>query len=394
MKTLKDLNLKTKRVILRCDFDDVFDGRGNLVDDFKIKKIIPTIQYLLFQNARVIIIAHGKNVFNEHKILTKKEISNIFNFQKIAEHISKETDRPVKFYKDLLSENLKRTVEAMQPRDIILLENLSLYPQEAENSLPFAQEISLLGEAYINEAFSVACYQYATITHLPLLLPSCAGLLFEQELLELSKITLNPQRPLIAVMGGSNLTARIGIIDRLSSVADHLLIGGEIANFILSAKRITIGKLFRDPFLDAVASKIDLTNQKIHLPVDSIVSLSTIDNDYMHISAMGTIKKEEQCYDIGPETVLLFSEILKTAQTIFWSGSLGMFENDKFINGTREIAKVIAHSKGYRIAAGRSTIAFLKLANLRDKFSFISLGELSALKFVAGESIVGVDVLD
>ncbi|MFA5349176.1 MAG: phosphoglycerate kinase [Candidatus Paceibacterota bacterium] len=394
MKTLKDLNLKTKRVILRCDFDDVFDGRGNLVDDFKIKKIIPTIQYLLFQNARIIIIAHGKNVFNEHRILTKKEISNIFNFQKIAENISKEIDRPVKFYKDLLSENLKKTVQAMQPKDVILLENLSLYPQEVENILPFAQQISLLGEAYINEAFSIACYQYATITHLPLLLPSCAGLLFEQELLELSKITLNPQRPLISVLGGSNLTARIGIIERLSSIADHLLIGGEIANFILSAKGITIGKSFRDPFLDAVASKIDLTNQKIHLPVDSIVSLSTIDNDYMHISAIGAIRKEEQCYDIGPESVLLFSEILKTAQTIFWSGSMGMFENDRFANGTREIAKAIAHSNGYKIASGRSTIAFLKLADLRDKISFVSLGELSAMKFVAGESIVGIDVLD
>ena len=394
MKTLKDLNLKTKRVILRCDFDDVFDGRGNLVDDFKIQKIIPTIQYLLFQNARIIIIAHGKNVFNEHRILTKKEISNIFNFQKIAEYISKNIDRPVKFYKDLLSENLKKTVEAMQPRDIILLENLSLYPQEIENSLPFAQQISLLGEAYINEAFSMACYQYATITDLPLLIPSCAGLLFEQELLELSKITLNPQRPLIALMGGSNLTARIGIIERLSSVADHLLIGGEIANFILAAKKITIGKLFHDPFLDTIASKIDLTNQKIHLPVDSMVSLSTIDNEYMHISAIGTIKKEEQCYDIGPETVLLFSDILKTAQTIFWSGSMGMFENEKFANGTRELAKVIAHTNGYKIVAGRSTIAFLKIADLRDKMSFISLGELSALKFVAGESIVGVDVLD
>lgn len=394
MKTLKDLNLKTKRVVLRCDFDDIFDGRGNLVDDFKIQKIIPTIQYLLFQNAKVIIVAHGKNVFNEHRILNKKEIDKIFNFQKIAENISKNIDRPVKFYRGLLGENIKKTIELLKPKDVVLLENLSLYPQEIENSLDFAQQISLLGEAYVNEAFSMACYQYATITHLPLLLPSCAGLLFEQELLELSKVTLNPQRPLIALMGGSNLTARIGVIERLSSIADHLLIGGEIANLILAAKKITIGKIFHDPFLDTVASKIDLTNQKTHLPIDSIVSLSTIDENYMHISAIGTVKKEEQCYDIGPETILLFSEILKTAGTVFWSGSMGMFEKEKFAKGTIELAKIITDINGYKIVTGRSTIAFLKIANLRDKFSFISLGELSALKFVAGESIVGVDVLE
>jgi phosphoglycerate kinase len=394
MKTLKDLNLKTKRVILRCDFDDVFDGGGNVVDDFKIQKLIPTIKYLLFQNARIVLIGHSKNIFNEHRILNKKEIANIFNFQKIADNISKYVDRPVKFYKDLLGESIKTTTQAMEPRDIILLDNLSLFPKEAENSLEFAQQISLLGEMYVNEAFSVSCFQYATMTHLPLMLPSCAGLLFEQELIELSRISLNPSRPLIALMGGSNLTARIGTIERLSNIADHLLIGGEIANLILVAKKIAIGRFLTDPFLDTVSKKIDLTNQKIHLPVDGIVSLNTIHDEYLHISAIGKIKKDEQCFDIGPETVLLFSEILKTGNTIFWSGAMGMFENERFCNGTVQLAKIISESNGYKVATGRSTIAFLKLYNLRDKFSFVSTGETAALKFLSGESVPGIDVLD
>jgi phosphoglycerate kinase len=394
MKTLKDLNLKTKRVILRCDFDDLFDGTGNLVDDFKIQKIIPTIKYLLFQNARIIIIAHSKNIFNEHRILNQKQIDNIFDFQKIADSISRYVDHPVKFYKDLLGDNVKKAIEVLEPREIILLENLSLFSKEADNSLDFAQQISLLGEAYVNESFSTTCYNYATMIHLPLMLPSCAGLLLEQELLELSKISLNPARPLIALMGGSNLTARVGVLERLTKIADHLLVGGEIANLVLAAKKIAIGKFFNDPFLDAVAKKIDLTKQNMHLPIDGIVSLSSVDKDYLHISAIGTIKKEERCFDIGPETVLLFSEILKTGNTIFWSGAMGMFENDKFANGTVQLAKIISESRGYKIVTGRSSIAFLKIYNLRDKFSFVSTGELAALKFLSGESVEGLDVLD
>ena len=394
MKTLKDLNLVNTRVILRCDFNDIFDRSGKIADDFRIKKVLPTLQHLLASNAKIVIIGSAQKIFNDNSLLSEQEIAKIFDFSVIATYLSNVLQRPVKYLNDITVANVSSDVLTMQPKDIILLGNFVLQIKEIEKNMEFAQKIALTAEVFVNEAFSLSHSDYATICHLPKLLPSVPGLAFEKELEELSKVTLNPKKPLVAIMGGTNLAARIDAIERLTKIADHVLIGGDIANVVLAAKKISMGKFIMDPFLENISKKVNLTDLNIHLPIDGVVSLNTIDDGYMHISAIGKVRKEEQCYDIGPETINLFSDIIKTANTIFWSGSMGMFEREKFANGTLEIAKVIAQSNAIKIAAGRKTIAFLKLHNLIDKFSFVSAGELSALKFLAGQRLEGVEALE
>jgi len=217
----------------------------------------------------------------------------------------------------------------------------------------------------------------------------------EEEVKNLSKVIENPERPLIAIIGGAKLETKIKAIIKFLEIADHLLIGGRIANIILAAKGISIGRFLINPELEEMAAKIELTNPKIHLPIDGKVSLVPIDPDYIHVAAVGKIRKEEECFDIGPETIELFSGILKIAKTIVWNGPLGYFENEKFAQGTLSIAEAIARSKAFSIAGGGDTVAFLHKYGFFGKFSHISTGGGAMLEFIAKNGrLPGIEVLE
>jgi len=395
MKTLKDIEVTQKRVLLRCDLNIPRDASGKILEDFRLRKIIPTIQYLLEKKAKIILLGHFGRPWEEptfpRSVLLKKK----YSLAPIGDYLSRILNKPITFLEDCIGEDVEKKVSDMKPGEIILLENVRFYREEKDNDLEFAKKLASLGEIFVNDAFSVSHRIHASVVSIPKYLPSCAGFLMEEEVKNLSKVIENPERPLIAIIGGAKLETKIKAIVKFLEIADHLLIGGRIANTILAAKGISIGRFLINPELEKMAAKIELTNPKIHLPIDGKVSLIPIDPDYIHVAAVGKIRKEEECFDIGPETIELFSGIIKIAKTIVWNGPLGYFEHEKFAHGTLSIAEAIVRSKAFSIAGGGDTTAFLHKYGFLEKFNHISTGGGAMLEFIAKNgSLPGIEVLE
>ncbi len=395
MRLLKDIDVTQKRVLLRCDLNVPRDASGKVLEDFRLRKIIPTIEYLLQRQAKIILLGHFGRPWEEatfpRSVLLKKK----YSLAPQADYLSRILNRPILFLEDCIGKDIEKRVSEMKPGDIILLENVRFYREEKDNDLEFAKKLASLGEVFVNDAFSVSHRMHASVVSIPKYLPSCAGFLMEEEVKNLSKVIEDPKRPLIAIVGGAKLETKIQAIIKFLEIADHLLIGGRIANTILAAKGIAIGRFLINPELEKMAAKIELTNPKIHLPIDGKVSLVPIDPEYIHVAAVGKIRKEEECFDIGPETVELFSGILKIAKTIVWNGPLGYFENEKFAKGTLSIAEAIARSKAFSIAGGGDTVAFLHKYGFLDKFNHVSTGGGAMLDFIAKNGrLPGIEVLE
>jgi 3-phosphoglycerate kinase len=393
MKKITTLDLKEKRVILRCDFNVPLDREKNILDDFRIKKAIPTIEYLLENNAKIILLSHLGRPWNEENFPKGLAIRKKYSLAPIGEYLSRALNRPVKFLGDCIGKRVEDEVERMKPKEIILLENVRFYREEKENNQEFAKKLANLGEVFINDAFSVSHREHASVVSLPKFLPSGAGLLLEEEIKNLSKITEKPKRPLISIIGGIKLETKIRVITRFLEIADHLLIGGQIANTILAAKGISIGRFLINPELESMVEKIELTNPKIHLPIDGLVSLDPVDEDYLRVAAVGKVRREEGCFDIGPETRELFAGIIRTAKTVVWNGPLGFVELERFAQGSVAIAEAIVKSKVFSVAGGGETLSFLKKYGLREKFSHVSTGGGAMLEFLAGGKLPGLEAL-
>lgn len=379
MKTLKDFNLSGKRVLVRCDFNVPISEKGEVLEDFRIKSTLPTIEFLIEAGAKVILLSH----------LEVKE--KIVSLGPVAKKINALLEGKVKFLPGLINENTKNEIEKMKEGDVILLENVRFYKGEKEGDINFAKQLASLGDFYINEAFSCSHRKHASIYLLPKLLPSAAGFLLEKEVKTLSKILKEPERPMVAIIGGIKIETKIKTILNLLEKADHLLLGSKIGEAILAQKMVLIGREIKE---EKLVEKIELTNPKLHLPIDGRISLKEETEAYFRTGGIGTLKKEEEIYDIGPETTRIFSEIIKDAKTIFWSGPLGMFENKRFEGGTRDIAEAIVKNHlAFKVAGGGDTIFALNSFGLLEKFDFVSTGGGAMLEFLAGETLPGLEVL-
>ena len=280
----------------------------------------------------------------------------------------------------------------MAPGEVLLLENLRFYQEETENDLEFAKELSKLGDFYINDAFAVSHRSHASMVRLAELLPKGAGLLLEKEIKVLSEVRENPKTPLVMIMGGKK-SAKLESLPGLFRIADYLLLNGLLSRDFLIAKKILVDSFFPKEKIMKAVQKIDLTNPGIHLPKDVLFSLKD-DWSYERIAGLGTIKKEEDIFDIGPETINIFSKIIKEAGTIVWTGPLGFFEEEKFEKGTREIGeKIVRNYKALKVAGGGDTISALKKFGWLDKFDHISTGGGAMLAFLSGEKLPGIEAL-
>jgi len=389
MKTLKDFNFKNKSVLVRCDFNVSLDKNGLISDDSRIKQTIPTIEYLLKEGAKIILISH----LNRPKGKDQK-----YSLIPVSLRLGELLKRKIKFLNDCIGEEVEKEIDKIKVGEIILLENLRFYKEEKENDESFAKKLAKLGEIYINDAFAASHRNHASIARIPKHLPSGMGLLLEKEVKVLSEVLENPWRPLVAVIGGVKIATKIRAIEKLLEKADHLLLAGGIANVVLGVKGISIGQPFPEKETIKKIKEINLTNPKLHLPIDGVISLGDIKNGleegYSREAALGTVREEERVYDIGPETVKIFSEIIKSAKMIIFAGPLGMFENDKFKKGTKEIAEVISRNhSAFKIAGGGDTISALNQFNLIDKFDHISTGGGAMLEFLAGEKLPGLEAL-
>jgi phosphoglycerate kinase len=380
MKSVKEFSLKNKKVLLRCDFNVPLSKKREILDDFRIRETLPTIEYLIKKGAKIILMSH---------------LSGGETLKPIAKKLEELLKKPVKFLTDCLGPRVEKEIREMKEGDIILLENLRIYKEEEENNEEFAQKLSLFGEIYINDAFGCCHRAHASIVGIPKYLPAGAGLLLEKEIKILTEILEKPERPLVVIIGGIKIETKTKVIENFLKIADHLLLGSKIGEVILIAKGILVGRKFKDEKLLEKIKEIDLTSQKLHLPVDGQMSLATLDEKYFRVGGIGTVRKEEEIFDIGPETIDIFSKIIKEAKTIIWNGPLGYFERPPFDMGTKKIVEaIIKNHRAFKVAGGGETDSFLHQSGLREKFDYVSTGGGAFLEFLSGKKLPGIEALE
>jgi phosphoglycerate kinase len=344
VKTLKDFNFKNKRVLVRCDFNVPLDENELISNDFRIKKTIPTIEHLIQNKAKVILMSHlddpGGNVVESLRLTPVQD--------KLMEYL----DVSITKAPDCIGSEIEKWSKEMNPGEILLLENLRFHKEEEENGENFAKELSKLGDIYVNDAFGVCHRAHASIVGVPKYLPSGVGFLLEKEIKVLTNLMRNPKKPLIAIIGGAKVETKTKLIDKISENADYILLGGLIKKEIDE-------------------NKVKLKNpQKVVAPVDDI-----------------------DTFDIGPQTINLFKEKIKLAKTIFWNGPLGKIEEKTFQDGSKEIAKAIIESGSLSVVGGGETVEFINKIGLTEKFSHVSTGGGAMLDFIADGKLVGIEAL-
>ncbi len=344
MKTLKEFNLKGKRVLVRCDFNVPLSEKGEILDDFRIRQTLPTINYLLEKGAKLLLMSHLDDP--DGKVVENLRLNPIQ--EKLMEYL----DLSVVKDPDCIGKEIENWTKEMEEGEILLLENLRFHKEEEENNDNFAKDLSKLGDIYINDAFGVSHRVHASLVGVPKYLPSGMGLLLEKELEILTKLTENPKKPLITIIGGEKVETKVKLIDKLSEISNLMLIGGLIDREI-KEKGIVLKSI-----------------QKIVGPVDEIVGK-----------------------DIGQKTIKLFKEKIFSAKTIFWAGPLGKIEEKRFQKGSIEIAQAIIRSSAFSIIGGGETVEFINKLGLAKKFNHVSTGGGALLDFICDGKLVAVEAL-
>ena len=381
MKTVRDIDVQNKRALVRCDFNVPFDGNGKIQEDFRIVRTLPTIKYLAGRGAKIILISH----------LGEGELS----LKPIASRLEQLLAQPVKFCHDCVGKKVVQAVGKIKSGSVVLLENLRFHKGEKENDPEFAAQLARLGDVYINDAFGVCHRAHASVAAIAGLLPSVAGLLLESEITTLSRILENPERPLVVILGGVKIETKALLIEKFLEIADSVLLGGKIANTLLATKGLAISsEMQSEDGVAAALSRISLTDPKLHPAVDGLIALKTLEGDYLRVGSPASARNEEAVFDIGPETVAIFSEIIKGAKTIFWSGPMGYFEDKRFVQGSLAVADAIIASPAFSVAGGGDTTSFLDEYHLLDKFGYVSTGGGAMLEFLSGKALPGIEALN
>lgn len=387
IKNIKKLS--GKRVLVRVDFNVVVKN-NKVIDNAKIKAALPTINYLLKKNAKVILISHlGRPT--ESKVKSQKSIKSEvgrFSLRPVAKSLEELLGEKVKFIDDCVGEKVKREIKKIKDSEIVLLENLRFYKQEMENSKRFAKSLASFADIYINDAFAVSHRAHSSLAAITEYLPSYAGFLMEKEIKNLS-VLFNPKKPYIVLLGGAKLKTKIKLIGALSKKADKILAGGAIANQFLRMQGCETGKsLIKKNIINLPF------NDKIFLPKDVIVAKKISEKADAQAKNIKNVLKDDIILDIGPETIREYAEILKSAKTILWNGPMGMFEIKKFANGSLALAKVIACSrKAFTVCGGGETVAVLNQTKMKRFIDCVSTGGGAMLAYLAGEEMPGVKPL-
>jgi len=388
MKHLRDFNFENKQVLVRVDFNVPVgdDGRVDEKEDWRLEATLPTINYLLKKKAKIILLAHlgrpGGKVIESLRL------------GPIARRLEELLGRSVVKLDDCLGQQVEERIKNIQAGEIFLLENLRFHEGEKNNQTGFAQQLAKLGEIYVNDAFGVVHRAHASIVGLPQYLPSCAGLLLENEVETLSKVLTRPKHPLVVIIGGVKISTKIKVIKNFLEKTDELILGGALANTVIRAKGFAIGKsIVEEEMIDEV-KKLELTDTKLHIPVDVIASTDARGRAPSRIAPVGHTKEKEMILDIGPDTCQLFKQVISQAKMIIWNGPMGLFEVDKFASGTKEVARAVAQTKGFSVVGGGDTINLLEELNLIGKIDHPSTGGGALLRFLAGEKLPGLEVLE
>ena len=389
-KSVLDAAVSGKKVLLRCDFNVPQNKEtGEISSDKRIKAALPTIKYLLDNGAAVIACSHlGK---------PKGEWKPKLSLAPVAEHLSKLLDRPVIFANDIIGEDAKAKAAALKPGEIMLLQNLRYDIREEKNDPEFAKELASLADIYVSDAFGTVHRAHASTAGVAAYLPAYAGLLVLKELSVMGKALEEPTRPFVAVLGGAKVSDKIGVINNLLSKADTIIIGGGMAYTFIKAMGYEIGKsLLEEDKLDYARSMIEKAkekNVKLLLPVDTAVGSEFAPDCERKVVKVSEIPADWMGMDIGPETIKLFSDAVKSAATVVWNGPMGVFEFDAFAQGTEAMAKALAESGAVTIVGGGDSAAAVEKLGYADKMTHISTGGGASLEFLEGLELPGVACL-
>ena len=387
-KTVEDIEVKGKRVLVRCDFNVPLDENGNITDDTRIVGALPTIEYLIKNGAKVILCSH----MGKPKGEPKPELS----LAPVAKALSEKLGKDVVFAADdnVVGENAKKAVSNMQDGDVVLLENTRYRVEETKNVDDFSKELASLADIFVNDAFGTAhrahCSNVGVTKYLPV---SVCGYLIQKEIQFLGNAVNNPVRPLVAILGGSKVSSKISVINNLLEKVDTLIIGGGMAYTFMKALGLPIGtSLLEEDFIDYakdMMKKAEDKGVKLLIPIDS-VEATAYSNDAEFKTVEGGIDDGYMGLDIGPESIELFSNALKGAKTVVWNGPMGVFEFPNFANGTNAIAKVLAQLDATTVIGGGDSVAAVNKAGLADKMSHISTGGGASLEFLEGKELPGI----
>jgi len=389
-KTVKDIDVRGKCVLVRVDFN-VPLKEGTVLDDTRVRAALPTLRYLIDHDARVIITSHlGRPKGKSDPELSLRPVRRVLN---------RLLGRNVHFIDDIVGADAHAAVERMVAGELLMLQNVRFDPGERTNDPEFARRLASLADIYVNDAFGVAHRAHASTAGVAEYLPSVAGLLLSHEVETLSDMFLDPERPFVAILGGSKVSEKIGVIDRLLETADTLIVGGGMCFTFLVAKGVEVGGSIVEPkWVDRAGAMLDKAIDRgvdLMLPVDFVVAEEIVEDAETQIVGREEIPSDAKGLDIGPTSTELYKGAISRARTIFWNGPMGVFEMTPFARGTQEIATAVArNNRAVSIVGGGDSVAALKKFDLEERVTFVSTGGGASIKLLEGSPLPGVECLD
>lgn len=388
-KSVRDIDLKGKRVIMRVDFNVPLDKEGNITDDTRITAALPTIQYVLEQGTKLVLMSH----LGRPKGQVKEEMRLTPVSQRLSELLGKEVIQ----CRDSIGEETKKIMTGMQTGDVALLENLRFHKEEEANDPEFAKALASFADIYVNDAFGTAHRAHASTEGIAHHLPAVAGFLMEKEINFLGKLLWGPEKPYIALIGGAKVSSKIGVLEKLLEKVDVLIIGGAMCYTFLKAKGFQVGNSLVETEKVSLAfeliKKSDDRGVKLMLPLDHLVAekieetakTRTVDTNAMPANMIGV--------DIGPKTIRAYKKEIKGGKTVLWNGPMGVFEIDRFAKGTNQIAKALASCRGTTVIGGGDSVAAVNKIGIADKMDHVSTGGGASLELLEGKELPGITAL-
>ena len=389
-KTVRDIEVEGKRVLVRVDFNVPLDiNTGAISDDSRIRAVLPTIRYLVGHKAKVILCSHlGR---------PEGKVVEALRMAPVAQRLSQLINLPVATATDCIGAEVEKEIEELKQGEILLLENLRFHPEEEANDPTFAQALANLADIYVDDAFGTAHRAHASTVGVAKYLPAVAGLLMEKELTTLGGILDSPEHPFVALLGGAKVSDKIGLMQNILDKVDKLLVGGGMAATFLKAQGYSVGSsLIETDKQDLARELVDAASRRnvsLLLPLDVVVADGITKEATGQIVAISDIPENKGIVDIGPRTIEMFTEQIKSCQTIFWNGPMGVYEIEQFAVGTKAMAELLASLKATTVVGGGSTAEIVEEMHLANKMSHVSTGGGASLKFLEGKTLPGVAVL-
>ena len=388
-KTILDVDLKGKKVLARCDFNVPTNDEGIITDDSRIVKTLPTIRYMLDQGAAVILCSHKgrpKNGYEEK-----------YSLKVVRQRLSELLGLPVDLASDVVGPEAQAKAAALQPGQVLLLENVRFVSGETKNNMELAEKYAALAEIFVNDAFGSCHRAHSSTVGVASFLPAYSGLLVKKELDVMGKAISDPNRPLVLIMGGSKVSDKIGVIDHMLTLADDIIIGGGMSYTFTAARGGKIGTSLCEnesfAYCLELLKKAEEKGVKIHLPVDTVAADHFAADAEPKTFAEGTLPDDMMGLDIGPRTRELYADVIRNAGTVIWNGPMGVFEFPAFAAGTEAVAKAMAESKAVTIVGGGDSAAAVEQMGYSDRITHVSTGGGASLEFFAGEALPGVVAL-